>query len=80
MFLRLRLPGKGRLLILGHGVRRVVRTPKAARGIWVPIRAEGKALKTLETTGKVKLKVKIVFIPTGGKKTIKVRPVALVEK
>ena len=80
VFLKLQLPDKGRLLILGHGVRRVVRTPRVARGIWVPIRAQDKALKTLKATGKVKLKVRIVFIPAGGRKTIKVRPVVLVRR
>lgn len=46
----------------------------------MPIKATGKALKTLKETGKVKLKVEITFTPTGGKKTIETRTVVLIEK
>ena len=61
-------------------MRKVVRRPRAAKTLWIPIRAKGKALATLNKTGHVKVKVKITFIPTGGAKVVKTRTLVLVKK
>ncbi len=78
--LAIKVPGPGKLSVYGAGVKPVKRTVKKAGVVTVPIRAIGRALKTLKETGKVKLVVKIAFTPTGGKKTIRTKTVVLIRK
>jgi amidase len=79
-FVKVRVSGEGRLVAVSSSVRKVVRRPKAAKSVWIPIRAKGKALATLKKKGHVKVKVKLVFTPAGGAKVVKTRSVTLVKK
>jgi hypothetical protein len=64
--LTLVLPGPGSLALSGKGVKKVVRSAKAASKVGIPIVALGKAKSTLEETGTVKLTLKTTFTPVGG--------------
>jgi hypothetical protein len=79
-FVKVRVSGEGRLVAASSSVRKVVRMPKAAKSVWIPIRAKGKALTTLKKKGHVKVKVKLVFTPAAGAKVVKTRSVTLVKK
>lgn len=65
--LRLRARDAGKLVISGTGVKRVKKTYKKAAYATVTVRATGKQAGVLARTGKVKLKLKLKFTPTGAK-------------
>jgi Asp-tRNA(Asn)/Glu-tRNA(Gln) amidotransferase A subunit family amidase len=78
--LQVRVSGKGTLVAKSGTVRKVVRRPQAAKSIWVPIRAKGKALATLNETGQAQVTVKITFTPAAGDKVVKTRTLVLVKE
>ena len=68
--LKVSVPNPGELVLSGNGVRRVgaaravaVTAPGIAR---LPIRAKGKKLEELNATGRVRIKLKVTYTPTGG--------------
>lgn len=79
-FVEVRVTGKGYLVAESGQVRKVVRRPQAAMTLWIPIRAKGEALATLEKQGRAKVQVKISFLPAGGTKTVKTKTLVLVKK
>ncbi len=61
------VPGPGRLTLRGKGVRRHRPARAASPGkVRLLIRAKGRKKKTLLNRGKVKLKVKVAYTPSGG--------------
>ncbi len=68
--LKVNVPNPGELVLSGNGVKGVgasravaVTAPGIAR---LPIRAKGKKRETLNETGRVRVKLKITYTPTGG--------------
>ena len=75
--LKVGVPGPGKLLASGPKVKKVVLEPKAAGARWIKVEAKGAALETLAETGKVTVKVTLVFTPTGGSPSTQTRMVVL---
>jgi len=68
--LKVSVPNPGELVLSGNGVKGVgatravaVTTPGIVR---LPIRAKGKKRETLNETGRVRVKLKVTYTPTGG--------------
>ena len=80
VFIRVHVSGRGRVVLGGAEVRHVVRTPKVARSLWIPVRPKAKAIRALDAKGDVKVKVKIVFIAAAGGRVTDVRKLTLVKK
>ena len=84
VILKLELPGPGELSVAGRGVKRASaggahesKTVAAAGTTKLKIRAKGAARRKLDETGRVTLKPKIIFSPTGGTPTSQTRTVKL---
>ena len=76
--LQVKVPGAGKLLVLGSKtVASSKSTAKKRSTAVVRIKAKGQALKTLRKKGKVKVKARVRFTPTGGKPLTKTKPVTL---
>jgi sugar lactone lactonase YvrE len=60
------VPGPGKLVLSGKGLKKATRTAKKAGSVSFVVKATGKAAKTLAKVGKVKLEAKVSFTPTGG--------------
>ena len=58
--------GPGVAVLSGKKVKKRSKAATAAKRIKLPVVAKGKAVKTLQASGKVKVKVKVAFTPTGG--------------
>lgn len=80
VFIKVRVSGKGYLVAKSGQVRRVVRTPRAARSLWIPLRAKGRALAALNEQGRVRVEVRLKFVAADGATTAKTRTVVLVKK
>lgn len=59
------VPGPGVLVLRGRGVVKQKKTAKAAGTVNLPVMAKGHT-KRLLATGKVKVSVKVTYVPTGG--------------
>jgi WD40 repeat protein len=71
------LPGPGKLVLGGKGVKAAT-TPVAAAGkATLAIKAIGKALKKLNSTGATSLGAKVTFTPTGGSPRTKTKSLTL---
>jgi hypothetical protein len=64
----LKAKGPGRLVVFGKKIKKRGKRMSAAGEIALPIIAKGKAAKTLGKKGKVKVGVRLAFIPDGGTK------------
>lgn len=60
------VPGSGKLVLGGKGVKAASKSLPAAGRSTLTIKAAGKALKKLNEKGAVALKAKVTFTPTGG--------------
>jgi hypothetical protein len=60
------VPGPGKLLLTGGGVVKQQKTPKAAGTVKMLVKVKGKKKSMLDTTGKLQVKVKVTYTPTGG--------------
>ncbi|MBA3866539.1 MAG: hypothetical protein H0X42_09380 [Solirubrobacterales bacterium] len=58
--------GPGQLTVTGKKVVKVKRNATGAQVVKLVVRARGKAKKTLSEMGKVKVRLKAVFVPSGG--------------
>jgi hypothetical protein len=67
----------GKLVLSGKKVKRRSKAAGKAGKVKLPIIAKGKALKTLKATGKVKVKVRLAYTPTGGASATLARKVQL---
>ena len=72
------LPGAGRVSLSGKGV--VGRSVSGTGTVKLLIKAKGKSKRTLRRTGKVKVKVKVAFTPTGGDPNTQSKKVKLEKK
>ncbi len=75
-----RVPGPGRLLLTGRGVKRVSKSVKRAGNVTLRVNATGKARKRLRSRGRVTLRLKLRFTPAGGLPRTRGRTVELVLK
>jgi PKD repeat protein len=78
--LALTLPGPGKLVLSGRGVKRERLRPKRAGKVRISVRARGAAHKTLLKRGQVKLALSIAFTPSGGTTRLKHKNVTLIKK
>jgi DNA-binding beta-propeller fold protein YncE len=79
--LPVRVPAGGRVILLRTPkVRRAVRNPAGARVVRLPVRARGKFRKRLLRTGRVRVRARVRFRPTGGTARTKSRVVRLVKR
>ncbi len=74
------VPGPGRLVLAGKGVKKVTKRVKRAGKVKLPIRARGKALERLLREGKVRVPLAISFTPDGGTTLFKHKTVTLIKK
>ncbi len=74
------VPGPGRLVLSGRGVRKATRRAKRAGRVRLAIRARGAPLERLRRRGRVKLAVTIAFTPDGGATLAKHKRVTLVKR
>jgi CSLREA domain-containing protein len=79
-FLFVRVPGAGRVVLRGPKVRRVVRNPRGAARVRLPIRARPKVRRRLLRTGRIRTRVRVTYRPTGGTPRTKTRRVRLIKK
>ena len=75
-----RVPGAGRVLLSGTGVKRVSKRVKRAGRVTLRVSATGKARKRLRSRGRVKVRVKLRFTPTGGAARTRGKTIVLVLK
>ena len=78
--LKVTVPAPGKLVLSGPKVKTVTLNPTAAGEESIAIRPTGKALASLRKRGKVSVRVKLVFIPTGGTPSTTGKTVVLIEK
>lgn len=78
---RIRVPGPGRLVLLkSNKVRRMSVRANRAGGIGLRVRTKRRAKRKLLTTGKVRLKIRVRYVPDGGKPATRARTVLLVKR
>jgi hypothetical protein len=73
------LPDPGKLTVSGRGARKVTRAAKKGGNVRISIRATGKAHKRLFAKGRVKLRLNLRFLPTGGSAGTATRKLTLVK-
>lgn len=77
--LQVKVPGAGKVVLVGSKtVPGQKKTAKSKATIGLTVKAKGKAAKTLKKQGKVTVKAKVTFTPTGGKAKTKSKTVKLV--
>ncbi len=64
--LRVKVPGPGRVSLVGGSLKSAKRRAKARGAVTLPLKAKGKALKTLRRKGRAKVKAKVKFAPDYG--------------
>jgi len=75
------LPGPGIVTLAGSKkVKRASKVAKAAGTIKLLVKAKGRAQRSLKTKGKVKLKARFTFAPTGGTPASRTKSLRLVRK
>ncbi len=60
------VPDAGQFTLSGKGVKKATRGAKGAVTLKLPVKAVGKAKKALLANGKLKVNLKLKFVPTGG--------------
>jgi DNA-binding beta-propeller fold protein YncE len=61
-----RVPGPGRLILHGRGVRRLARSARRAKRVTLPVKPKVPLKRFLKKHGKGKIRVEVTFNPTGG--------------
>jgi hypothetical protein len=74
------VPSSGTLTVSGKGIAKVQRKPVGPKTLKVTIKTKGKAKTKLASTGKAKVKAKIVFKPSNGASVTRVKSVVLKKK
>jgi uncharacterized membrane protein len=74
------VPSAGTLTVSGKKIVKVKRTAKGPKTLKVTIKSKGKAKKALGSTGKAKVKAKIVFKPSNGDSVTKTKSITLKKK
>jgi hypothetical protein len=75
--LGVKVPGPGRLRLRGKGVWSVERHPEAAGIISLPIRPRSDTRRTLDLEGRVRVLIRVTFVPTNGGPHTKTKRVEL---
>jgi hypothetical protein len=75
-----KVPGAGTLKLRGHGLVTVTRRSAGKATILLPVRAKGSALTTLRDAGRVDVKARIAYTPTGGDPRVKFRSLVLLRQ
>ncbi len=76
--LTVEIPGPGSLVLAGKRLKRAQRPATAAGKLRLVVKAKGKGASKLRRRGKVKLRAKVTYIPTGGAPNTKQRTVKLI--
>jgi hypothetical protein len=77
--LSVKLPGPGTLALAGEGLA-AKRQRVAAGQLMLLIKAKGKFSRLLSRVGKVKLRARVTFTPTGGDPNTQVRTIGLIKR
>ena len=77
--LSVEVDGPGTLTISGKGIEKTTVHPTREGVVKLPIKAVGKALKTLNKTGELKTQAKISFAPEGGPANVQQKSVKLLQ-
>jgi YVTN family beta-propeller protein len=77
--LQVKVPAAGKLVLSGKNLKKATRKASKKSTLVLPIKPKGKLAGELAANGKVKLKIKVKFSPTGGKPKTKGKSVKLVE-
>ena len=75
--LTVNIPNPGRLVLTGKGLRKRKKSPDASGDVVLKIKTKKNKLDRLNKNGKVKVKPKITFTPTGGDPATESRRLAL---
>ena len=78
--LLVKVPGPGKLVLSGKGVRKTSRRAKRAGQVKLAIRAQGATRRNLAKGGRARVKLAIAFTPEGGSALVKGKKVKLIEK
>lgn len=60
------VPGPGKVALYGKRLRTNTKNPAAAGKVRLGVKARGRARRTLRRAGRVRVRVKVTFTPTGG--------------
>jgi PKD domain-containing protein len=74
------VPGPGKLVLSGRGVRKVERRAVGAGSVVLPVGTRGSARKRLRRRGELKLKLRVAFAPEGGSTAVRTKRAKLFEK
>jgi hypothetical protein len=72
-----RVPGPGRAILHGRGVRRLVRSARQATVVGLPVKPKVRLRLFLKRHGKGHIRVEATFKPTGGTPSTIERPIVL---
>ena len=73
------VPGPGTMRLIGSKkVKKATKTAKIAGTVKLLLKAKGKALRSLKSNGRVKVRAKFTFAPTGGTPASKTKVVKLI--
>lgn len=72
-----RVPGPGRLILKGRGVRRLVRGAPGAMRVRLPVRPKVRLRHFLKQHGKGRIRVEVTFMPFGGEPMTLEKPIVL---
>ena len=75
-----RVPGPGRLILHGRGIRTLARTVQQARRVGLPVRPKVRLRHFLKKHGKGRIRAKVTFKPTGGTPNTIEKPIVLKRK
>jgi Tol biopolymer transport system component len=78
--LPVRIPGPGKLVLFGKGVKRKAKHAAQAGKVRLKVKPKGKAKRKLREHHSAKVKAKVTYAPTGGKLRTKEKTVRLVRK
>jgi PKD repeat protein len=71
------VPGPGRLVLRGRGLKKAARRAGAVGVVKLPVRAVGRAAKRLRRRGRTKVRLHVVFEPDGGRAAARARTATL---
>jgi hypothetical protein len=71
------VPGPGRLVLVGKGLRRVTKSARKAGRVLLPIRPAGRAKRKLSAVGRAKVRARVTFTPVGGNRLTRAKVLTL---
>ncbi len=75
-----RVPGPGRVILKGRGVRRLARSARRAMRVRLPVKPKVRLRHFLKQHGKGRIRVEVTFRPTGGEPRTIEKPILLRRK